>query len=148
MSGLLRRIVPCVGLALMTALGAGCGSPPGTVSGTVKVNGQPLPKGLITFLSEVGNKDPYSAQIIDGKYQTSPIPAGPAKVMIIPGLESAAPSEPPKEGQGNDLMPTVQPGRVKKPGLVVPDKYQNAETSGLSLTVKSGENTFDVDMKP
>jgi hypothetical protein len=29
----------------------------------------------------------------------------------------------------------------------IPSKYRGAETSGLTLTVKEGDNPFDVDMK-
>jgi hypothetical protein len=132
-------------LALASVSAAGCVSPPpGTVSGKVMTpDGKPLPKALITFLSEVGNKDVFNAAIVNGKYLTSEIPAGPAKVVIMPALEheKAGGAQVPV-GKGNDLAPSG------KKGIEVPAKYQNADTSGLLVMVQSGENTFDVDLRP
>jgi hypothetical protein len=135
-------------LALASVSAAGCSSPPtGTVSGKVMTSdGKPLPKGLITFLSEVGNKDVFNAAIVNGKYVTSEIPAGPAKVVIAPALERAGGAEVPLE-KGNDLAPRPNPADAKK-RIEVPVKYQNADTSGLQLIVQTGENTFDVDLRP
>lgn len=121
---------------------AGCGNDPGrgSVKGKITVNGKPLAKGLITFLTSSGNKDPYSSAITNGEYAIPDMPAGPAKVYIIPPLTS----EPPPVDKG-DLVPAARPGQKK---LVVPDKYQNPETSGLSLVVQKGENKFDADLTP
>jgi hypothetical protein len=135
-------------LALASVSAAGCAPlPTGTVSGKVTTSdGKPLPKGLITFLSEVGKKDVYNAAIVNGQYLTSEIPAGPAKVVIVPALETAGGAGVPVE-KGNDRVPQPKPADGKKP-IEVPAKYQNADTSGLHLTVQSGENTFDVNLRP
>src|SRR5262245_18457053 len=127
------RLVP--GAVLTLALFClGCGGT-GVVSGKVTVNGVALPKELITFLSEVGNKDVYNAAIADGVYRTAEIPCGPAKVIIIPALGEG----PPPEAKGIDLRPPVRPVRGKA-NVQVPAKYQSADTSGLQLTIKPGEN--------
>src|SRR2546423_1656505 len=98
------RLVPLAALAAALAL-AGCGSGgTGVVSGKVTVNGKPLKKGLITFSSEVGNRDPYSARIVYGAYQTGEIPCGPAKVTIYPAQIN--PAELPEEVKGGgDRVP-------------------------------------------
>jgi hypothetical protein len=124
-----------------------CVCPPGTVSGKVMTSdGKPLPKGLITFLSEVGNNDVYNAAIVNGQYLISEIPAGPAKVVIQPAIETGNGPEVPVEKR-NDLAPPPKSADGKK-RIEVPAKYQNADTSGLHLIVQSGENTFDVNLRP
>lgn len=138
----LRRVASFALVVAAAALSASCtGGGTGTVKGKITVNGQPLPRGLITFESEVGNRDAFAAAIVDGEYETGPIPAGPCKVTVIHS-DFAQPSAP----EGNDLIPT----RTAKdqPGLTVPDKYHQADTSGLTFTVKPGENTYDQDLTP
>lgn len=125
-------------LGLAVALCAGCGgAATGTVSGKVTVNNQPLKDGLITFLSDAGNRDAFSARITNGEYRTDAMPVGTARVYITPPMEM------PTEGpQGGDLQP---PPKVVKKALV-PEKYTRVETADLKLTVNKGENTFDVPM--
>jgi hypothetical protein len=127
-------------LALLALFGAGCGQQTGVVSGKVTIEGKPLPRGLITFLSDVGNKDAFNAAIIDGEYRTAAIPCGPAKIMILP---TAGP--PKSEKGGNDLQPGARAGAAAKP--VVPDRYQSPDTSGFEITVKPGDNDFTADLK-
>jgi hypothetical protein len=123
--------------ALATVFLAGCAPATGTVQGKITINGMPLPAGLITFLSEVGNHDAFSATIKDGKYETGPIPAGPCKVTVVHSSVAR-----PAAG-GSDL------GRARTTGVVeVPDKYGRADSSGLTFTVKPGANTFDQNLTP
>ena len=80
----LRRSAPLAALAAAVLALAGCGSGgTGVVAGKVTVNGKPLKKGLITFSSEVGNRDAFSAAIKDGLYKTGEIPCGLAKVTAL-----------------------------------------------------------------
>jgi hypothetical protein len=124
-------------LALATVFLAGCAPATGTVRGKIAVNGTPLPAGLITFQSEVGNHDAFSAPVKDGRYETGPIPAGPCKVTVIHSSVAR-----PAAG-GSDL------GRARTAGAVeVPEKYGRADTSGLTFTVKPGANSFDRDLTP
>lgn len=123
--------------ALVAVTLAGCAPATGTVSGTITINGKPLTAGQITFQSEVGNHDAFSAPITDGHYETGPIPAGPCKVTVIHS-SVAKPA-----ASGNDL---VQARGSRS--IAVPDKYGRADSSGLTFTVKSGANTFDRDLQP
>ena len=126
-------------------LAAGCGpAPTGTVSGTVTVGGRPVPSGLITFSSEVGARDSFSAAVLDGRYATGPIPAGPTKVTVIP--RGANPAEAPAGKGGGDLAPP--PKAAAKRAATVPPKYGAADTSGLTFDVARGENTKDFDLAP
>lgn len=129
---------------------AGCGPPPtGTVSGVVKVGGQPVASGLITFESEVGKRDVFSAAVIDGKYATDPIPVGPTKVSVVTRQGNPAAAPAPKEGklmagQSGDL--TAPPRAAAAGG--VPTKYNSSATSGLTYDVTAGENKKDFDLTP
>jgi hypothetical protein len=136
-------------VAALAALTAGCGPPPtGTVSGTVKVNGQPVANGTITFESEVGTRDVFSAAVIDGKYATDPIPVGPTKVSVVNRQPNPA-APPPKEGklmagQSGDLTAPARPAAAGG----VPTKYNSSATSGLTYEVTKGENKKDFDLTP
>ena len=146
---LLVRLVPASLLTLAILLTAGCGEPSGFVTGKITVNGKPLPRGLITFLPEGGNKDPFSSAIVNGAYRTNPMPVGPAKIMIVPTL-TAVEKGPPEETGGNDRIPKPKLNKAarKKDPFDIPLLFQNADTSGLQITVEKGENTFDKDIKP
>lgn len=138
-----QRLAPFLFLALLVPLTGGCGSGgTGTVSGKITVNGQPLARGMITFLSDVGKQDSFNASIEKGEYKTDPIPAGKARINITGAMIAPAAAE----GKGgNDLQPA--PVRAAKTPEV-PAKYGSWETSGLSIDVKRGENTFSMDLKP
>jgi hypothetical protein len=65
---------------LLCALGTGCGSGQGEVSGTVRYRGKPLPFGTIQFLGQDGI--PYAGRIQpDGTFSVR-VPTGEAKVIV------------------------------------------------------------------
>jgi hypothetical protein len=136
---------PATALALAAALAAGCGSAVGTISGKVTTpSGKPLACGKITFLSEVGNRDPFSTDIKDGQYRIEGVPAGPAQVIVQPQSSAGAGR---LKGDGNrDTLPPGKRGPADGANEV-PEKYHDARKSGLKLTVQGGENTFNVDLK-
>lgn len=124
------------GFALgFVSLVAGCGDGKGTIAGKVTVGGKPVPFAQITFESQVGAKDVLSVRVVNGEYTTAPgrLPSGPAKASVV---HSAGP--PAGGGDGPK-------GKVETP---IPSRYQSAATSGLALTVKPGENTFDAKLDP
>jgi hypothetical protein len=135
----IRRAAPLAAVLAASFLATSCGGGTGTVKGTITVGGKPLPEGLICFLPEGGNKDPMNCNIRDGVYETGSMPAGLARIYIIPA------SKPPAEG-GSDLRPTA---RKAANNPIVPVKYHTVETSGLTVTVESGKTiTFDKDLTP
>lgn len=140
------RAVPLASLGFAVVLCSGCGGGVGVVSGKVTVNGKPLERGSITFLSEVGNKDPFTASIQDGEYRTDLIPVGTTKIYVLPPMDLSQ-----KVG-GGDLLappPKAQEGGGLPPGRgYFHDRYTEAGTSGLEYTVKKGENTHDINLDP
>jgi hypothetical protein len=135
MTSLVRR---AAAVSLVTLLAAGCGETgTGSVRGTITVAGKPLPRGSITFLPGAGDRDPVTAAVIDGVYDTGPMPTGPARITILHSTSAPAPA-------GGDRVP----GQTPADPLRVPPKYHSPDTSGLSLPVKPGANTFDYDIRP
>ncbi len=139
------RFRACASILLLAGLATGCGSgTKGTVSGTVTVGGQPLANGLITFVSQAGNRDSFSAAVINGSYTTAEIPVGPTKITIA--SRGVNPAEAPvKETGAGDNMPTKRPQK-KATSLEVPSKYGSVDTSGLSHEVVKGANAKNFEL--
>lgn len=133
-----RLVLTCLApLAVIGLTGCGGGQsvrpPLGKVTGTVTYNDKPLADGTITILPEKGR--PASGRIKDGKIvdvttydQTgdgAPLGTHPVAIRAV---ENAA-----------DMY--------AKPKLLIPAKYGDTKTSGLSAEIKSGENTLDFKLK-
>jgi hypothetical protein len=165
------------GLLFLAACGCGGSGGKGTVTGTVTLDGQPLPAGKIAFMPAEGAG--VSADIRDGAYTATDVPTGEVKVIVethslkplVDQAKGAAPKWAPK-GVGAPKMPASTPaaGTQIPPEAKeyfekqqrqaaeaaqfakdlaarfrpVPDRYGDPSRSGLSFTVKSGNNTYDV----
>jgi hypothetical protein len=103
----------------------------GKVSGMVSLDGKPVDDGQVHFISKTG----YGKSVdLDGtgKYSVAELEATEYQVYVAP--------HPP--GQ-------QAPGTVKaaKPS-VIPQKYQQPDTSGLTFTVVEGKDSkFDIELK-
>jgi hypothetical protein len=109
----------------------------------VTVGGQPVANGLITFSSDVGKRDSFSAAVRDGKYTTGPIPVGPTRVTVV--TRGANPAAAGNEG-GSDVAPPARKA-AKKEATVAP-RYAATDTSGLGHDVAPGENVKNFDLDP
>jgi hypothetical protein len=115
----------------------GCGGPggpkreQGTISGKVTLGGEAVKAGRVIFAHVEG---PAAAADItsDGTYTTKAA-VGKTKASI----DYRAPAEEVKGGRPGLMMPGKS---------LVPEKYADAKTSGLSLEVKPGDNKFDIPM--
>ena len=87
--------------------------------------GAPLPGGTVAFHPDKGK--PVAAQIQpDGTYSARAVPVG-------------------------DVVVTVETESVKKAGggakyVKVPAKYAGPKTSGLTVTIKAGKQTHDINL--
>jgi hypothetical protein len=168
------RRAACFG-AVLLLLGAvtGCGGK-AKVSGTVTgPDGQPLPSGRITFLPASGPPG-VSADIEDGKYTAEDVATGENHVSVdtayiaeaykgvgtskssnLTGTGAAGP--PPKDAPPEAVaaLSKLNAGRDEvikhaKEKMAkyreIPEKYTDTKTSGLSVTVKSGNNNYPVDL--
>jgi len=132
------------GAALLIGLfatGCGSGGPVmGRVSGTVKVDGQPLPKGTVTFIPTDGKSPNATGTITDGSYTLQTTEPGDGAVV---GSYKVAISDVDASAL-NTALPGM-PAPVSK--SAIPKTYLDANTSGLTATVESGSNTKDFDLK-
>jgi hypothetical protein len=117
---------------------AGCGSNSNTarLSGTVTLNGQPLPDNMeaptIMFQAlETGKGKGMSAPIVDGKYDAKEVPKGNVKVYFN---LSQWTGEMIQEGAGTPF---------KEMQNLVPAAY----ASGIDLTVDVNNSAQDFDLK-
>ena len=136
----------CCSLVAVATLGCGSGSSfpagtTGTLKGTVTLDGAPAPAGTtVTFIHT--SAVPANAIVgPDGTYTAKM--AGEPKVLT--GDYRVTVADPPQKMPTNEEMAAggQMPTAAK---AVVPAKYNVPETSGLTVTVNEGENTFDIAM--
>jgi hypothetical protein len=132
--------LPIAGVMLL-ALGCGSSTPEGEVTGVVTYRGQPVPGGVITFISDRGI--PATAYIDPTGHYRVKAPVGVAKVtvnnlMLRKGKAAGGPRLKPPEG-ATPAAPV--PEGTYKP---IPEKYLSADQSGLAWTVRPGTQTYDV----
>ncbi len=150
----LARVGCCLSLAvLLSGCGGGSNLPEGetgTVSGKVTFQGQTsVPEGSVVLFmrdkdglmatGKVGSDGAYSltmregSTVVTGKYRISVTPPNPTESM-----------------DQDEIMKRQMEGTLPDPAAVkeVPEKYRSPESSPLNFEVKSGSNTFDIDMQP
>ncbi|MDB5309142.1 MAG: hypothetical protein JWO38_3344 [Gemmataceae bacterium] len=122
--------------AILPLVLAGCGGS-GDVSGTVRLGGKPLPGGRVTFHAQDKSTSPVSAPInADGTYRLDRCPTGPVRVTVQVATE---PTDRTKVGAG--------PAKGPRPPII-PRRYTDADESELTLAVKRGSQTYDIDLTP
>lgn len=111
-----------LGLGLFClALLAGCGDRLAEVSGTVKIDGQPLEEGEIIFEEADQSKTPAAGKIAAGKYTVKTLP-GNKKVRInasrpakkpdpVLGAAAREAAVAPEFNEKTKLTATVKPGK-------------------------------------
>ncbi|WP_337176611.1 hypothetical protein [Paludisphaera sp.] len=124
-------------LASLVAL-PGCGeSGPtmGRVHGKVTYNGQPVPKGTITFVPTApGGRNATGAIAEDGTYALQTEAPGDGAIVGDYKVTVAA---------RDDVILDYIPKKAPPPKRLTPEKYENPETSGLTAKVERGSNTRD-----
>ena len=117
----------------------GCGGI-GDVSGTVTYKGKPLPWGTVLF--EGSDKAISQGNIeADGSYIVPGVAIGEAQVAVN--------SPNPKSIQLLTKNPNQKPEPYPDvPGwFAIPKQYEKPATSGLTYTIKGGENKIDIELK-
>ena len=141
------RLLLAAFLGISLAISAGCGSSSkpneGTVKGKVMVNGVAANSDNVLFTLADG-KFMAGAIQADGTYNAIGVPLGAAQVTVIG--PPPAPSGVPLPNMGKDGPVAPGMSAQSKP-IPIPAKYGKAATSGLTYTVKSGANTYDIDLK-
>jgi hypothetical protein len=117
-------------LTVVSILSVGCGqkSSLGTVRGTVTLDGKPLPSGNIVTLPDAGRG--ARGVIHDGQFELGT--EATSDGVVIGTHRVAISANEPGSGSG----PEATAGKS-----LVPIRYSNPSTSGLTVEVKAGNNT-------
>ncbi|WP_425395824.1 hypothetical protein [Aeoliella sp.] len=107
----MRNVLACaIVVALVLVTGCGEGQ---KVSGTVTVDGSPLPKGHIGFAPAAGSGERFGAEVLDGHYSISGMTPGKKRVTVTSMSEKAPMSrEEAMANRGNnqkELIPADHP---------------------------------------
>ena len=128
---------------IVVGLAIGCSTEPatGTVTGKVTLDGKAVASGTITFMSKTGNA-PVAASIdTNGSYTATGVQIGDVMVSVV-----SLPDGP--EG-GNVIKKSGQETGKRSPPPeapknLLPARYADPGTSGLTTTVKEGTNQYDI----
>ncbi len=137
-----RLRVAAGALALLSLIGCGGQA---KVTGKVTMKGTPLNGGQL--LLTVNNQPQTTVIQPDGSYTFEKIPVGTYKVGVITVPPKPPPGPAPKEMKMDASKMGGPAGAVPDPGvklMPIPAKYNDPETSGLTLTVKSGQHKQDI----
>ncbi|MDR2755690.1 MAG: hypothetical protein LBC20_08285 [Planctomycetaceae bacterium] len=145
-------------LFVMTLLVTGCSKhsrpPLAQVEGTVQYKGKPLEKGTLVFDvtgSTSGNAEIVNGQIVNPTTFSSGdgIPAGNAKIAVYATKEKPNPSS----HKTDSKYPDDHPGNTTNNGMpetvsLIPEKYNNPQTSGFTCTLEKGKiNTIHLEIE-
>jgi hypothetical protein len=127
-----------VGGALAAAV-AGCGlSAPNGVTGVVKLDGKPVPRANVRFVSQTqGGRDALGFTNERGEFRlttfSSDDGALPGKYKVVIGQPADEVIEAPKTKTADEAMKAAAEGKVKvrKTTLVIPDHYTRPEHTPL-----------------
>ena len=135
-------------LALVSAIGIGCGGSGGvkkvTVTGTVTYDGKPVENGLVTFaLAEAGLKGGSNAQgpVVSGKFSVPGVSPGSNSVTVTGG--GAAPQQ--YEGDGGYGQRRKMPDMSK--GAAAAKNAMKQLTSADTVPPDAPGNSIKVDVK-
>jgi hypothetical protein len=134
-----RPVRAALAAVLLSTAVAGCGAGRGEVTGIVTLDGKPLPFGTIQFLGPDGI--PCAGAIgPDGSFSVQ-VPVGEARVLIV-CLDEAQVRQ-----VGSQLAAArgraAPPPPVSGPFSLIPQRYGDWTTSGLTISVTRGTNLQD-----
>lgn len=144
-----------LGLLVLLLL-SGCGGDPGlnrggVLTGEVTIDGKPVTAGTVLVVSE---NDRYAVTgFINeyGKYSVKEPPLGMCKVAIRT-KDKIGSKRPPggakggKVGAGSGGMVLPEPDEMGLTYVPIPDKYEEAGTSGLTVEVKAGKQEHALEL--
>jgi len=127
-----------VALALIPLACGSDGPEMAKVKGRVTYQGKPVPKGTVTFVTNKATHRNAVGQLdANGNYQLqTELPGDGAEVGDYEVTVYAH----------DDVILDYTPKVPVPPKILAPEKYENPKTSGLKRTVKSGSNTFDLEL--
>jgi hypothetical protein len=153
LTALVRSLVLIASAAFLLGCGD-TGKPPlGRVSGKVTYNGQPVTKGIVSFVPR-GGPGSQTGQTAtgeigsDGSYTLTTFDKGDGAVLgEHTVLVSAREEDPAIKGHGMPIPDAKGRVNIKPAKLLVPEKYATVANSPLRYTVHEGDNKNDIELK-
>lgn len=140
---------------LLAVLLGGCTRATGSVEGHVTYNGKPLPSGTVSFLTSDGRVE-TSRIAPDGSYHIPKIWVGEIRISVQTPDPKRLLRGPKSSRQASDAAKVPDAPEIAKlaarrdalivPSVAIPARYGDPEQSGLTYTVKQGEQTFDIEL--
>ena len=131
-----RRL--CTLALLLLAPLAGCGSQP-AVSGTVTYKKELLTTGEVSFIAADG-KSRSGLIGSDGRYEVIDPPMGDVTIVVVAKKAEG------KAGKNNPLAGNPASGGSATLRSLIPARYGDPRTSGLTFRVTGGRQTKDIDL--
>jgi hypothetical protein len=131
-----KTVCPTVATALALMLVAGCSSAKKDeveVTGSVTIDGQPVPQGTVQFVAADGKTPTGGGVIKDGQY-VAKVPPGEKKVLVL-GTKVVG-QEPEYPGDPNSTM-------RDKIETVTPPQYNAAHLTPLKATISESQAGVD-----
>jgi hypothetical protein len=136
-------------LAAVALAVAGCSGGEGTLKGKVTYQGKPVIYGSVIAVGPDGLRQSAGLKE-DGSYQFEKLRAGSYKLSVQSPEPRDRNSLPP-EMRAPPGLPGGPPANLKpidkSKWMQLPDLYGDPDTSGITTTVKRGENQYDVELK-
>ena len=135
-----------ISLFLLFSVMVGCHSNTAEVSGKVTYQNKPVNTGMIMFLIKGHSKPFYATIEKGGTYSIKGIPIGDAIVTV----SSSNPHAHNRNKERKALLGKALPRKVQQTSQAIdnwfpiPEKYNDVNASGLTVTIETGVNTFDI----
>lgn len=145
-------------LALLFSSGCSNRGSEATLSGQVLIDGKPLKGGSLIFVPTApGTKNAFA--MIDESGNYGPLVVAAGEVMIGVDNRGLAPHQsaggggpPAPKGASSDLRAKMAARKASPPPppnpnyTPIPEKYYQAETSGLTVTAQAGEQKHNIEL--
>jgi hypothetical protein len=103
------------------------------LTGTIKVDGEPIPEGLLQIIPTKGDQGSgVNTEIKDGKYALERAPLGPVIVMLTANRKTNRMT---RASYSDELVPEIE--------SLIPSQY----TSGIPLDISEGIGTQDFNLQ-
>jgi hypothetical protein len=130
----MKRLVLCVLGPLLVGTLAGCGDGKTVVNGTVTLDGEPVPKGAVTFVRSDGDLVREGAVIEKGAFQVR-VPPGKYRIEVNGRKVVGKKTQKGMNGQDEEIELTEE---------LFPEKYNLK--SELTADIKSGDNPVKLEL--
>jgi hypothetical protein len=133
----------CLAVVCLALSGCNSGEARGRVAGKVTSQGQAVPEGIVVFSNDDKGIHLNAKLKSDGSYEIitakgAGLSVGTYRISICPPLPELAP-----------IAVAANAARSETKAYAnIPTRYRDSKTSGLTMTVKEGDNRFDIAMQP